>query len=491
MVVVATPNYTSSDVPAVTRIQNAAGNSFDVRLANPSGSAVSPQPVHYLVVEEGVFTQAEHGITLEAVKFNSSVTGRKNAWSNESRSYINSYSNPVVLGQVMSYVDPDWSVFWAQGSSRTSPPSASALAVGKHVGEDTDIDRADETLAYIVVEAGSGNISGLEYAAGVGSDIVRGMANSPPFSYAPTGVSAPTSAVASVAALDGGDGGWALLYGANPVSLGNLDLSFDEDQVGNSERNHTTEQVAYMVFGAPVSNLPPTASFTHGCTGLDCGFTDTSADSDGTIASWSWGFGDGNTSTAQNPNHSYAAAGGYTVSMTVTDDDGATDNVSTLVTATDPPPPGWIELTFDNFEGGWGNWIDGGSDARLSSYFAIGSQAMALQDNSSTSYSEMASSLDLSGYSELQIEFSYVVQSFENSEDFWVRFSSDGGSTWTTIQAFVNNVDFVDDGTRYDPVITIDSGSYTFNSKVKIMFQCDASGNRDDVYFDDVRISAQ
>ena len=103
----------------------------------------------------------------------------------------------------------------------------------------------------------------------------------------------------------------------------------------------------------------------------------------------------------------------------------------------------------------------------------------------------MASSLVLSGYSELQIEFSYVVQSFEKSEDFWVRFSSDGGSTWTTIQAFVNNVDFVDDGTRYDPVITIDSGSYTFNSNVKIMFQCDASGNRDDVYFDDVRISAQ
>jgi hypothetical protein len=175
----------------------------------------------------------------------------------------------------------------------------------------------------------------------------------------------------------------------------------------------------------------------------------------------------------------------------VTDDDGATDNTSTLVTVSDTPPPGWTELTFDDFESGWGNWEDGGSDARLTSSFAIGSQGMALQDNSSSSNSELGSSLDLSSYSELQIEFSYVVQGFEGSEDFWVRFSSDGGSSWQTIQAFVNNVDFVDNGTRYDPVITIDSGSYTFNSNVRIRFQCDASGNGDDVYIDEIRISAQ
>ena len=56
---------------------------------------------------------------------------------------------------------------------------------------------------------------------------------------------------------------------------------------------------------------------------------------------------------------------------------------------------------------------------------------------------------------------------------------------------YVNAVDFVDDGTRYKPVLTIDSGSYTFSNNVKIMFECDASGNRDDVYIDNVRISAQ
>ncbi len=148
----------------------------------------------------------------------------------------------------MTYNDAGWSVFWAQGSSRTSPPSASALRVGKHVGEDTDTTRNDETIGYTVVESGSGSVDGISYTAGLGADIVRGMTNTPPYNYAIATPPSPTTAVVGVAAIDGNDGGWPVLYGASPVSAGSLVLAFDEDQVGDSERNHTTEQVAYMVF---------------------------------------------------------------------------------------------------------------------------------------------------------------------------------------------------------------------------------------------------
>ena len=41
------------------------------------------------------------------------------------------------------------------------------------------------------------------------------------------------------------------------------------------------------------------------------------------IASWLWNFGDGASSTQQNPVRTYAAAGTYSVALTVTDDDGA------------------------------------------------------------------------------------------------------------------------------------------------------------------------
>src|SRR5207244_1284519 len=67
----------------------------------------------------------------------------------------------------------------------------------------------------------------------------------------------------------------------------------------------------------------PTAAFTSSCRGLTCSFTSTSSDPDGSIASYSWTFGDGFTSTAQNPSHTYGAGGSYTVTLQVTDNQGA------------------------------------------------------------------------------------------------------------------------------------------------------------------------
>jgi PKD repeat protein len=84
-------------------------------------------------------------------------------------------------------------------------------------------------------------------------------------------------------------------------------------------------------------NVAPSASFTSSCSDLVCTFTDASTDSDGVIAARAWTFGDGATSTATNPSHTYAAAGTYTVRLTVTDDDGATASASSAVTASTPP----------------------------------------------------------------------------------------------------------------------------------------------------------
>jgi PKD repeat protein len=83
-----------------------------------------------------------------------------------------------------------------------------------------------------------------------------------------------------------------------------------------------------------VANVPPVANFTFACTNLACAFTDASTDSDGTIASRSWSFGDGGTSTAQNPSRTYAAAGTYNVTLTVTDNNGAAGTTVKAVTVT-------------------------------------------------------------------------------------------------------------------------------------------------------------
>lgn len=61
-------------------------------------------------------------------------------------------------------------------------------------------------------------------------------------------------------------------------------------------------------------------------------YMDNSVKGDSNITVWNWDFGDGMTSTEQNPTHNYTAAGTYTVSLTVSDDDGLSDVTTVEVT---------------------------------------------------------------------------------------------------------------------------------------------------------------
>jgi hypothetical protein len=77
----------------------------------------------------------------------------------------------------------------------------------------------------------------------------------------------------------------------------------------------------------PGCNLPPVASFTHSTFGGNWVDFDASSsyDPDGSIVSYSWDFGDGQYTTLSSPwaSNYYYNNGGYYVTLTVTDDQGA------------------------------------------------------------------------------------------------------------------------------------------------------------------------
>ncbi|MEW2012577.1 MULTISPECIES: PKD domain-containing protein [Microbacterium] len=121
-----------------------------------------------------------------------------------------------------------------------------------------------------------------------------------------------------------------------------------------------------------VANVPPTAQAAWSATGLDATFSSSgSGDSDGSIAGFNWDFGDGKTDTTPSPSHTYAQAGSYTVVLTVTDDDGATDTVSLDVVVAEPanvPPTAAFTPTVDGLSVSVTGAASADSDGTIASY---------------------------------------------------------------------------------------------------------------------------
>ncbi len=83
----------------------------------------------------------------------------------------------------------------------------------------------------------------------------------------------------------------------------------------------------------------PQADFssTDVCLGSPIAFFDQSGVSGGGTFTCTWDFGDGNADTVENPSHTYAAAGVYNVTLTVTTNSGCTGTIVKQVNVLDPP----------------------------------------------------------------------------------------------------------------------------------------------------------
>ncbi|WP_143727179.1 kelch repeat-containing protein, partial [Methanoculleus chikugoensis] len=208
-------------------------------------------------------------------------------------------------------------------------------------------------------------------------------------------------------------------------------------QAYNDDGYNATRKIGYITVTAPAPTAAFTANRTSGTVPLAVQFNDTST---GGPTSWSWNFGDGATSIDQNATHTYAAAGTYNVSLTVSNAAGSNtytgDNYITVSAApvapaaaftanrTSGPAPLAVQFT-DASTGGPAGWAwffgdekyDGawtGANASAGWSARRGHSSVALPDGS----------IVLMGGDE----------SFGNTKnDAWR--STDGGGNWTCVNA--------------------------------------------------------
>ena len=142
---------------------------------------------------------------------------------------------------------------------------------------------------------------------------------------------------------------------------------------------------------------------------------------------------------------------------------------------------GFFETNFDG-------WADGGNDcARVSTANSFeGAFSIRLRDNSGTNGSMTSPTLDLSPYNQIEVNFYFYANSMENGEDFWLRYND--GSGFTTIATWVSGTDF-NNGSFNNVVFILDNSQFNLVSNGQFRIQCDASGNNDQVYIDQVVIS--
>jgi hypothetical protein len=274
-------------VPVVPRVANVTTTTFDIR-AQAAKTIPASQVVSVVfqcvVVNQGVYTVATHGVKMEARRVLSGLPGRvassanwtaENGVSSLNVTLTNTYSIPVVLGQVQTTKEWVYQVFWSRKGgappNAIAPPRSSTkwLLVGRNVGEASAASvRQVETLGVIVLEAGRGALpdrrcsfiaGSVAFASsGVVGATLPGATRTVSLSFLPASPLAPPLANMSVVLAQGGvssvtaEGSFAALMGSGAVTPTSFRAVLDEDAMRDAERVHPVmETVFYLATVTP------------------------------------------------------------------------------------------------------------------------------------------------------------------------------------------------------------------------------------------------
>jgi hypothetical protein len=140
------------------------------------------------------------------------------------------------------------------------------------------------------------------------------------------------------------------------------------------------------------------------------------------------------------------------------------------------------------FETGNDGWTIGGMDAyRCTNCKASeGLGAMVIRDDSGLASSIISPMLpSLQNFNTMRIEFTFYAESVELTEDFFIEYSNDNGTTWNNITSLRSGTEF-SNGSFISVTLNI---STTFSNATRIRFRGDMSDDTDIIYLDAIKIS--
>ncbi|MEO9969819.1 MAG: hypothetical protein ABJG15_08345 [Hyphomonadaceae bacterium] len=271
---VCTYNLPSPASPsAIPRIDNITSTSFDLSIQSLPNTNAGTGSVHCIIAEEGLHTLPD-GRQVQAITQTVTDVLGLSAGNFEETVDIGplvntGFANPIALGAVISSNDARATAFHANDcENRGNEPFLSGvgdgICVGYHIGQQVDVappnqSYAAETVGVIITDEGAGTVGAFDYVIARGPNTIDGVGNNGA-AYAVSGDF--EIGVATQAAENGGQGGWAVLLGADPLPNNQLLLGIEEEIVaGDSSRSHITEIVDYWLFSfAPAPTLAASKS---------------------------------------------------------------------------------------------------------------------------------------------------------------------------------------------------------------------------------------
>jgi len=154
---------------------------------------------------------------------------------------------------------------------------------------------------------------------------------------------------------------------------------------------------------------------------------------------------------------------------------------------------GWTTLTYDDFEEGWGNFINGGPKAKLVKDTALAHQgdgsAVGWDDNGQSSSILHANGIDVHtpGYQQLRVSFWYRTVEFGDGRDWFLEYYD--GTDWLVLWHYVCKTDFFDREFR-KVVFALREGDYTFPTDMRFRLRADANSPSQAVHWDEIKVEA-